>query len=611
MPGFGILDPQGHWQGMEADLCRAVAAMTLGDPQKVNFLPAATAAEARAMLVSGEVDLLSRHVVLTFSRDTDEVFDFPGIWFHDGQGFMVRRSLGIASAASLGIASVCVVAGTRQEAAVTRYFGPGWANNFLRSESSLDEAFSAYKDGECDALSTFVGGLAVLRSWTDRPEEHRILPEIISRDPNGPLVREGDPSWSRIVRFAMNAVLLAEELGISQDNVLHMATADHSDIEWLQQAGDDWNLPADAALRVVHAVGNYGELYERHFGAGGLNLARGRNALWRDGGLHVPGPLASAESAIDITRLAPNQLQEIRARGELRCGAYLSPPFSYWEEEEPVGFSFDLCRAIGVAIFGEDGHVVRIPNSAMDNDEVDIFPLHPVDQNQFLAQPGLELVGNVFYSGLGFVTSAETGLDSAFGIAGARVCVIRDRADFGVLRRFLEGNGISVEYVDVNGWNSGFRKLRRGKCDVFVNDLRRLMEARALNARDTDPAFVILPEILTMQPQGIQIRAGDPKWADLVRWVTNVLIVAEVHGLTAGNVRRAAGAGARGLLKRYDELGKSLTLAPGWPVRVIETVGNYGEIYDRHLGPDSPHPQPRAQNKLWKDGGLLYPMPMR
>jgi general L-amino acid transport system substrate-binding protein len=296
LAGFGAPDDKGNWTGLDVDFCRAVAAAVFGDATKVKFTPL-TAKERFTALQSGEVDLLARNTTYTLSRDTGLGFDFIGVNYYDGQGFMVRESLGVKSATELNGASVCVQTGTTTELNLTDYFRPN--NMELKSVvfEKADEARTAYDEGRCDAFTTDASGLAAERSVLKNPAEHIILPEIISKEPLGPVVRHGDNEWEDIVRWTLNAMVIAEEFGITQANVDQLkAESQNPEVRRMLgvegDMGQQLKVNPDWAYQIIKQVGNYGESFERNVGEKTpLRLARGLNQLWSKGGLLYAPPI--------------------------------------------------------------------------------------------------------------------------------------------------------------------------------------------------------------------------------------------------------------------------------------------------------------------------------
>jgi general L-amino acid transport system substrate-binding protein len=296
LAGFASPDDQGNWTGLDVDMCKAVAAAVLGDPSKVKYVPT-NAKERFTALQSGEIDLLARNTTWTFSRDTDLGFDFVGVNYYDGQGFMVRKSLNVKSALELSGASVCVQTGTTTELNLGDYFR---ANNLELKPvvfEKNEEARQAYDDGRCDAYTTDASGLAAERSVLAQPGDHIILPEIISKEPLGPLVRHGDNRWGDIVRWSLNAMIIAEEFGVTQANLDEQkASSQNPEVRRLLgvegEMGKMTGLANEWAYNIIKAVGNYGESFERNVGLKTpLQLARGLNDLWSRGGLLYAPPI--------------------------------------------------------------------------------------------------------------------------------------------------------------------------------------------------------------------------------------------------------------------------------------------------------------------------------
>ncbi|MES2542463.1 MAG: amino acid ABC transporter substrate-binding protein [Pseudomonadota bacterium] len=295
LTGFGAPDASGNWAGFDVDLCRAVAAAVLGDPNKVKFVP--TTGETRfTALQSGEVDLLVRNSTWTSSRDSELALDFVAVNYYDGQGFMVKKDLGVSSAKELDGATVCIQTGTTTELNLADFFKQ---NNITYQPVTVaddSEAQRQYVAGACDAYTTDASGLAASRATLPDAENHIILPEIISKEPLGPVVRHGDSNWGDVVRWTYYALLIAEEKGVTSANVEEVlaSTTDEEVKRLLGASGDmgaKFGLDNDAFKRSIAAVGNYGEIFSRNIGEGTtINLARGLNALWTQGGLQYAPP---------------------------------------------------------------------------------------------------------------------------------------------------------------------------------------------------------------------------------------------------------------------------------------------------------------------------------
>ena len=296
LPGFSNPDEQGNWTGIDVDVCRAVAAAIFGDSEAVKYSPL-SAKERFTALQSGEIDVLSRNTTWTLVRDTALGLNFAGVNYYDGQGFMVRKDLGVTSALELDGASVCTNIGTTTELNLSDYFR---ANNMSFEPvvfEKADEVVAAYDSGRCDVYTTDQSGLAAQRIKLSDPDAHVILPEIISKEPLGPVVSHGDDRWLDVVKWTLYAMIEAEELGVTSANVDQMRdTTSNPGIKRLLgtegDTGKSLGLPSDWAYNIVKQVGNYGESYKRYVGPNtSLMLERGLNALWIDGGLQYPMPV--------------------------------------------------------------------------------------------------------------------------------------------------------------------------------------------------------------------------------------------------------------------------------------------------------------------------------
>jgi len=293
--GFAAPDANGRWSGFDVAICRAVAAAVLGDGEAVKFTP--TTGKTRfTALASGEIDLLVRNTTWTFSRDVDLKFTFAGVNYYDGQGFIAPKELGVTSAKELDGATICIQTGTTTELNLADFFR---SNNMSYEPVPIEtnaEAQQQYLAGACDAYTTDASGLAATRATFEDPKAHVILPEIISKEPLGPLTRHGDDQWADVVRWTMNALITAEELGVTSANLDEMAKGtDNPEINRLLGTEGDLGgmlgLDKQWAMRAIAAGGNYGELFEKNIGEStAIGLARGLNAQWKNGGLIYSPP---------------------------------------------------------------------------------------------------------------------------------------------------------------------------------------------------------------------------------------------------------------------------------------------------------------------------------
>jgi general L-amino acid transport system substrate-binding protein len=295
LAGFGVPDGQGNWGGLDVEYCRAVAAAIFNDPAKVKFIPL-SAKDRFTALQSGEVDLLVRNSTWTMTRDASLGILFTGVNYYDGQGFMVRKKLGVTSALQLSGASVCTQQGTTTELNLADFFRANNLKYEVVAFASSDETVKAYDAGRCDAFTTDASGLYAERLKLAMPDDHMVLPEIISKEPLGPSVRNNDPQWFNLVKWVHFAMLNAEELGVTKANVDEMMKSPNPEIKRLLgtegKFGETIGLTTDWAYRIVKHVGNYGESFEKNVGTGSLlKIARGQNALWTKGGLQYAPPV--------------------------------------------------------------------------------------------------------------------------------------------------------------------------------------------------------------------------------------------------------------------------------------------------------------------------------
>jgi general L-amino acid transport system substrate-binding protein len=293
LPGFSAADEEGNWTGLDVDFCRAVSAAVFGDADKVEFV-GLNSAQRFPTLASRSIDILSRNTTWTISRDVNLMFEFAGVSYYDGQGFLVPVDLGITSATELDGAFVCITPETTSELNLNDYFAE---NNMQYKPIPVEgnkEAKAKLFASECDVFTTDASGLASARAGADNPKDWIVLPEIISKEPLGPLVRQGDQEWEDVVRWTLFAMINAEEMGITSENVDEMLTSKSKEVKRL--LGEDGYMGPMLGLgmkfgyNIIKQVGNYGESFNKNIGPGTpLNLERGLNNLWNNGGiLYVP-----------------------------------------------------------------------------------------------------------------------------------------------------------------------------------------------------------------------------------------------------------------------------------------------------------------------------------
>ena len=295
LAGFASPDSKGVWKGIDVDFCRAVAAAVLGDASKVKYAHL-NAKERFTALQSGEIDVLARNTTWTATRDTSLGLNFIGVNYYDGQGFLVSKKLGVKSAKELNGATFCIQAGTTTELNLTDYFKANKMDYKPVTYDTSAQTIEGFQAGRCDAVTSDASQLYALRTQLKDPSSAIVLPEIISKEPLGPVVRQGDDKWFSIVKWTHIAMLNAEELGVNSSNVDEMLNSANPNIQRLLGVSGDIgkNLGLDAkwAYNIIKQVGNYEETFERNIGKDSpLGISRGQNALWKDGGLQYGAPI--------------------------------------------------------------------------------------------------------------------------------------------------------------------------------------------------------------------------------------------------------------------------------------------------------------------------------
>ena len=295
LPGFSSPDDKGSWTGLDVDVCRAIAAAIFDDATKVRYTPL-TAKDRFTALQSGEIDVLSRNTTWTLSRDTSLGLNFAGVSYYDGQGFLIRKDKKVSSALELSGASVCTQTGTTTELNVADFFRARNMKYEVVAFTTADETIKAYEAGRCDVFTSDVSQLYAMRLKLANTSDHVVLPEIISKEPLGPVVRHGDDQWFDIVKWVLFAMLNAEELNVTQKNLDEQLKSPNPEIKRLLGVegnfGEQLGLTRDWVVRIVKQVGNYGESFDRNVGAGSrLGIERGLNRLWNKGGIQYAPPV--------------------------------------------------------------------------------------------------------------------------------------------------------------------------------------------------------------------------------------------------------------------------------------------------------------------------------
>jgi len=292
LAGFSSADKDGKWTGLDVDVCRAVAAAVLGDATKVKFNPL-TAKERFTALQSGEIDMLSRNTTWTLTRDASLGINFAGVSYYDGQGFMVSKKLNVKSVNDLDGAAVCIQAGTTTELNLADYFKANDMKYKAITFDTSDQTIKGFEAGRCDMLTSDQSQLYSLRIKLAKPDEAVVLPEVISKEPLGPVVRQGDDKWFNIVKWSLNAMVNAEELGLSKENIKDMKDSKNPGIQrMIAGQGEKLGLDDSWSYNIISQVGNYGEVFESNVGSGSpLKIKRGLNSLWNKGGIMYAAPI--------------------------------------------------------------------------------------------------------------------------------------------------------------------------------------------------------------------------------------------------------------------------------------------------------------------------------
>ncbi|SMX45060.1 transporter substrate-binding domain-containing protein [Maliponia aquimaris] len=625
LPGFSAPDDRGRWSGLDTEFCRAIAAAVLGDPEAVEFVPL-TAITRFTALASGEVDVLARNTSWTLSRDSDLAFNAAGITLYDGLGLMVKRDLGVTSALHLDGATVCTTLGTNAERDVDAYFKANGMSYEPLLLGSYDEQVQAYNAGRCDVLTSDRTLLAVTRAAQGNPQADMILPEILSREPLSLMVRHGDEGWRRLVAGVVDGLKRAEELDIRQVDAARLRRSDDPLVRALTGGGAALNLPQDAILRVVAAVGNYGEIYDRTLGDGTeLNLPRGLNALWTQGGLTHGSPIraAAAASYAEPRSAAYNVIDTIRSRDSLNCGVQVFlPPLA--QPDNTGGFAGlgpDLCRALAAAILGDPAKVTWVLGTDSDwsamlmSGAVDIVPAPQGFDAPLWAEPHVVASSPYLYAGIGAIVPRSSGIVRLADLDGRRACMVETAPWRAELSYWQARSGVHLTDVPAKSTADAYRRYLQRDCDSVIDESLALASAALIDGKALRDHGLI-GDALSLRPLSAALPAGDDRWADVVNWTIFTLMAAEELGIDGSNVRALAQGGTGSpeidrLLGTEGDLGARLGLDTRWAVEVIAAVSGYDALYGRNLGSGSGLNWPRGLNAQWTKGGLIYAPPVR
>lgn len=615
LPGFSRPDARGRWTGIDADFCRAMAAALLGSADKVRFQPAS--AKARfVMLMSQEGDVLSRNTTWTFTRDVALQLSFIGATYFDGQGFMVPKALAVRSAKELDGAAACIQTGTTTELNLADYFRANGMSYTPVAAESYRDLRKLYFAGRCDVISTDATALAAMRSQSGKPGDHVILPEIISREPLSPSVRHGDPDFAFLAKWVRAAMIKAEELGVTSRNVAEKARSGNAAVKRL--------LSPKWVRAVIEQVGNYGEVFDRNLGRGSsLGIARGLNTPWTQGGILYAPSFAGAElPSTSRTSSGGEILSRVKSRRQLRCGTVIPRTGQTSKTRQSPAYRFDeaICKAVAVAVLGRSSMRMQTFGSTQEaikhlqSGKIDLIA-GSVEQSMLLeSRARVAFPVATVFDGVGIMVRRGLNAASAKDLSGASICLQEGSRAAESVKDYFASNGKTFRPVGASSLSDALRRYGSVSCDAIAADALHLAQFRSSAASPKE--HVILPERLSLQTKGPVATMGDDSWLDVVRWVVNALITAEQLGITAANaedrkqtsynpeIKRLLGAGR-------DLVGKELGLSKDAMLRAIKLVGNYGEIYDKSLGPASAGGLERGLNALWSRGGLLYSPPVR
>lgn len=630
--GLGIEEDDGTWSGFDVDFCRAIAAAVLGDADEVTFI-GLSAAERFEALTTDQIDVLIRNTTWTEARDAALGVDFGPTTLYDGQKLLGSSATFSAAStlADIDGLTVCVPGGTTSELNITDAAAEAGISITITGVEGFDALVQGMADGTCDLATTDASALAGIgaRLTADGHGDFALFPgRPLSKEPLGPVYREDDSQWADVVNWTVYAMIIADEKGITSDNI---DTSWDSDAESTALFGGEsegqtaMGLSADAFRRVIAQVGNFDEVFERNLAQLGWVRAGSPNARFDEGGLlfapRAGGALPAELGPAD--KPETSLLESVQTRGTLNCGVSggaVGFSESTGDGDEVTGFDADFCRAVAAAVLGDANAVEFFGTTAQErfialaDGTIDVLIRNTTwTQSRDVR---FDFAPTTYYDGqklMGRASSGYTTETVVSDLGGSTICVIVGTTNEENIENAIAAAEIEATIVPVEDFGESLEGLQNGDCDLVTSDESGLAGIRvALAAEGLDDLVIFPPQPISKEPLGPVYRANDSAWADVVSWVVFAMVIADEKGVTSDNIDEMwdVDLEAERLFGGESELQTELGLHAQAFRRVIEQVGNYDEVFRDNLDPLG-LAREGTLNDRWTNGGLIYAPPAR
>lgn len=614
----------GEIKGFSADLAKAIAAAIFKDASKVEFVVSGFS-DSLNNVANGVVDVVTEGITVNSGRDAGLNIDYAPTSFYDYQAVLVRKNSNIENVLQLNGKSIGTISGTTSSQNLKSALDEQGIQFTSQTFENKTEVLNAYDKGEIDAISLDRSLLFSNLENLSEPEQHLILDTELSKEPLALVIPENDSEWGDIVRWVTYALIEAEELNITSENIDNVI-ADTTDpyirrfLGLEDNLGEKLGLPNDFVVQIIKQVGNYGEIYERNY----PGLERERNHLWEDDGLLYSLPFSGTvpETITLIDNDSRNLLQEIKDRGVIKLGVNGNSPGFSLLDNEWKGFDIELGKAVAAAVFGSPDKlevVVQDFSKGFDdvaNGVVDIFAAGVTHNLARDAAQGVDFSPTYIYNGQGFLVRKDSGINFASALNGRTIGLTSSTTGLqNIEDYFAEIGGSFIPQLFDNATKM-FAAYERGEVDAVSTD-QTLIAGRIPNFTNPDE-HKLLNEVISKEALGLVIDENQSEWADIVKWVTHTLVQAEEFGITSENIdelianntdenpENDSKSDIRSFLGIEGSIGEALGLSKDFAVNVIKAVGNYGEMYERNFDTGI---LPRDENKLYTDFGLQYSPP--
>ena len=638
----------GEFSGFHVDLSRAIAAAIFGDANKVEFV-VENLDDSLNSVANAEVDLAATGVAINSGLDAALNIDYGPVYLYDNQALLVRESSNIDNVVDLQDKKIGVVKNTASEQNLASYFKDEEISFISQTFESTEEMLQAYDRGEIDAISSNRSTLFSSLEKLTEPEQHKFLDEELSKAPLALAIPENDSEWGDIVRWVTYALIQAEETGLTSEDIDDFVEFINDSIDAFETFGLDGldseipptitrflglgeednlgealGLPKDFVVQIIKQVGNYGEIYERHF----PGLERDRNSGWQNDGLLYSPPFAGKVEGFElIDNDSRNLLQEIKERGFVQLGVIgNNPGFSFKDSgKEWKGFDIDLGKAVSAAVFGSPNELKVIVEDIEDlsqgfekvaNGNIDIFAAGVTHNLARDAALGVDFSPTYIYDYQDFLVRKDSEINSDSDLNGRAIGIIDSATVEQNIDDFISLTDSEADFFLYSDIDEMFAEYESGEIDAISTN--QTIISRRIPEFENPEEHQILEEGISKEPLALVIDENQSEWADIVRWVTHTLVQAEEFGITSENIdelianntdensENDSKSDIRAFLGIEGSIGEALGLSQDFAVNIIKAVGNYGEMYERNFDSEI---LPRDKNKLYTDSGLQYSAP--